>query len=217
MSAPTIRDGFAELGIFEEDADAWVTSRDLARVFEKRHDDVIRGIRKTHEDVSQEFSLRNFAESKMKDSRGKNQPICRMTRKGFTLVAMGLTGKKAMEFKEAYIEAFENMAELIFSRIHAKEGYKKMTSAIARHLGGGKYVYAEEANIVNRAVLGMTSADFHEVHGLKRGETPRDAIVKYKLDQINDAQMLNAQLITAGVSKSQRIAILESNFKRRVA
>jgi phage regulator Rha-like protein len=32
-----------------------------------------------------------------------------MTRDGFTLLVMGFTGKKAMEFKERYIEAFNNM------------------------------------------------------------------------------------------------------------
>lgn len=36
-------------------------------------------------------------------------PKYHMNRKGFTLLAMGYTGKRAMEFKEAYIEKFEEM------------------------------------------------------------------------------------------------------------
>lgn len=36
-----------------------------------------------------------------------------MNRDGFTLLAMGLTGKKALEFKLKYIEAFNKMENYI--------------------------------------------------------------------------------------------------------
>jgi Rha family phage regulatory protein len=209
----TIRDGFTELGIFEKSEDAWTTSRDLARVFDKQHKDVLRQIEKTIDDCDADFGRRNFALSSYKNQQNKKQPQYLMTRKGFSLVAMGFTGKKAMEFKVAYIEAFENMAELIFSRIHAKVGYREMTSAIANHLDGGPYVYAEEANRVNRAVLGMTSSEFHQVHGLKTGESPRDAVVKAKLDQLDKAQRLNSELIKAGIVGHERTRILEANYR----
>ena len=215
MTEPTIKDGFTDLGIFEKSENAWTTSRDLARVFEKRHDNVIRDIERVLSDTDADWAALNFEESYYKNQQNKKQPQYRMTRKGFSLVAMGFTGKKAMDFKVAYIEAFENMAELIFSRIHAKIGYREMTGAIAKHMDGGNYVYAEEANRVNKAVLGMTSSEFHEVHGLKRGETPRDAIVKAKLEQLDEAQRLNANLIKAGVEAHERSRILEINCKHK--
>lgn len=209
---PTIRYGFTGLGIFEKSDDAWTTSRDLARVFDKQHKDVIRYIERAIEECDGEFSRRNFAPSKYTDTRGKKQPQYVMTRKGFSLVAMGFTGKKAMEFKVAYIEAFENMAELIFSRIHARYGYKEMSSAVNTFLGSGSYVFAEEANRVNKAVLGMSAAEFREVHGLKKGETPRDAIAKDKIDQVDAAQRLNASLIRAKIDAHERTRILEANY-----
>lgn len=214
MLEPTIRDGFVDLGIFEKDADAWTTSRDLARVFEKQHFHVMRDIGRIMEEVDPQFTASNFGVSRYKDRSGKSNKQYIMTRKGFSLVAMGFTGKKAMAFKVAYIEAFENMAELIFSRLHAKQGYKEMSAAVANHFGGGRYAYAEEANRVNRAVLGMTSLEFHEVHRLKRGETPRDAVVKAKLDKIDAAQRLNASLIRAGVDAAERSRILKANYRR---
>jgi Rha family phage regulatory protein len=110
---PTIRDGFTDLGIFEKSEDAWTTSRDLARVFEKPHDAVLKVITKTISECDRDFGRVNFYESSYKNQQNKKQPQYLMTRKGFSLVAMGFTGKKAMEFKVAYIEAFENMAELI--------------------------------------------------------------------------------------------------------
>jgi Rha family phage regulatory protein len=36
-------------------------------------------------------------------------PMYQMNKKGFTLLAMGYTGKEAMKFKEAYIDEFEKM------------------------------------------------------------------------------------------------------------
>lgn len=215
MNEPTIRDGFTDLGIFEKSEDAWTTSRDLARVFDKPHNDVLKVIKKTIEECEHDFGLRNFSQSSYKNQQNKKQPQYLMTRKGFSLVAMGFTGKKAMEFKVAYIEAFENMAELIFTRVHSKQGYKEMTAAIKHYLRGDQYTYAEEANRVNKAVLGMSSSEFRRVHGLKSGETPRDAVIKEKLEQLDKAQRLNADLIRAGVQGSERTRILEANYRRR--
>lgn len=217
MMEPTIRDGFTDLGIFEKSEDAWTTSLDVARVFEKQHKHVIRDIERILDEADSKFTEPNFGLSHYKDRSGKRNKQFRMTRKGFSLLAMGFTGKKAMDFKVAYIEAFENMAELIYSRIHAKQGYKVMSSAVAKHLGSGQYVFAEEANRVNQAVLGMTSKEFHEIHGLKKGETPRDAVVKAKIDEIDAAQRLNANLINAGVEAHERTRILEANYRRRTA
>jgi Rha family phage regulatory protein len=215
MNEPTIRDGFTDLGIFEKSEDAWTTSRDLARVFEKPHDAVLKVITKTISECDRDFGRVNFYESSYKNQQNKKQPQYLMTRKGFSLVAMGFTGKKAMEFKVAYIEAFENMAELIFTRVHSKQGYKEMTAAIKHFLRGDQYIYAEEANRVNKAVLGMSSSEFRRVHGLKSGETPRDAVIKEKLEQLDKAQRLNADLIRAGVQGSERTRILEANYRRR--
>jgi Rha family phage regulatory protein len=215
MNEPTIRDGFTDLGIFEKSEDAWTTSRDLARVFEKQHGHVMRDIDRIMEEGVEEFNRSNFGVVKYKDGKGEMRRAYRMTRKGFSLVAMGFTGKKAMEFKVAYIEAFENMAELIFTRVHSKQGYKEMTAAIKHYLRGDQYTYAEEANRVNKAVLGMSSSEFRRVHGLKSGETPRDAVIKEKLEQLDKAQRLNADLIRAGVQGSERTRILEANYRRR--
>ncbi len=104
-----------ELGIFVQNDRVVVSSRDVARVFEKPHDKVLRDIRGL--DCSNEFRLSNFGESFEEAQTGNGAkrefPIYLITRDGFTLLAMGYTGKKAMQFKEAYIAAFNRMeAEL---------------------------------------------------------------------------------------------------------
>ena len=54
-----------------------------------------------------------FVEDSYLNSRNQQQPMYYMNRDGFTLLAMGFTGSKAMEFKLKYIEAFNKMEKQI--------------------------------------------------------------------------------------------------------
>lgn len=83
------------------------TSRHVAEHFNKRHDDVLKRIRAL--DCSPEFTLRNFAECSRRGSNNKPEPYFRITRDGFTFLCMGFTGKEAAKWKEAYINAFNQM------------------------------------------------------------------------------------------------------------
>lgn len=63
-----------EYGLFADKNDtARVDSRYVAECFEKRHDDVLKSIRNL--DCSDEFRLRNFAESFYKNKQGRNNPV----------------------------------------------------------------------------------------------------------------------------------------------
>ena len=89
------------------------TSLNVADVFGKRHDAVIRDIKKIKSQVADSFRLHNFVESSYTNQQGKKQPMFLLTRDGLTLLVMGYTGKEAMQYKLAYIEAFNRMeAEL---------------------------------------------------------------------------------------------------------
>lgn len=83
----------------------------VAEYFGKDHKSVLRAIRIM--DCSPEFNQRNFAPVTYKDQKGEQRPMYYMTRDGFTFLAMGFTGKVAAHFKEAYIEAFNNMERTI--------------------------------------------------------------------------------------------------------
>ena len=85
------------------------TSQKVAEVFGKRHDNVIRGIEDLQSKCPKEFCALNFEESAYTNQQGKKQPMYLLTRDGLTLLVMGYTGKEAMKFKLAYIEAFNCM------------------------------------------------------------------------------------------------------------
>lgn len=81
----------------------------VANTFDKEHARVMRDIRGLG--CSEEFRVGNFAESHYTNSQGREMPRILMTEQGFTLLAMGYTGTKAMEFKEKYIAEFNRMKE----------------------------------------------------------------------------------------------------------
>lgn len=90
---------------------ALTTSLIVAETFGKAHDKVLRDIRELA--CSQDFRLSNFGESSYQNIQNKEMPMYVITKDGFTLLAMGYTGAKAMAFKEKYIAAFNQMERLI--------------------------------------------------------------------------------------------------------
>ncbi len=89
-----------------ENDQAYVTSNELAKVFGKEHKHVLRDIESL--DCSDEFRESNFGLSKYKAGT-RHYKNYHITRDGFAFLAMGFTGKKAAQFKEAYINAFNQM------------------------------------------------------------------------------------------------------------
>lgn len=94
------------------------TSNQVAAHFNKRHDTVLRAIRNLG--CSPEYHARNFAEMVNEVEIGsgatRKDPAYRITRDGFTILAMGFTGKEAMQWKEAYITAFNKMEQELLAR-----------------------------------------------------------------------------------------------------
>ena len=85
----------------------------VAQVFNKEHKNIIRAIRNLMGSAQNCTHRKWFCESRYCDTQGKQQPMFLMTRDGFSLLAMGLTGAKAMQFKIAFIEQFNAMEKVV--------------------------------------------------------------------------------------------------------
>lgn len=93
--------------VFNQNGAALTNSLLVAEKFGKRHADVIRSIDNM---IVADAKLRSlFISATYDDEQGKPRVMYIMNRDGFTLLAMGFTGKKALEFKLQYIEAFNQM------------------------------------------------------------------------------------------------------------
>lgn len=95
------------------DGSVTTLSTDVATFFEKNHRDVVRSIENILSTVSED-RVRNFAQTVVtRANPSGGAPIkskaYRLTRDGFTFLAMGFTGARAQEFKWAYIDAFNKM------------------------------------------------------------------------------------------------------------
>ncbi len=83
----------------------------VAEKFSKQHKHVIDTIRKLISSAGN--SAQFFVSTTYIDESGKKNLMYVMNRDGFTLLAMGFTGEKALQFKLDYIEAFNKMEQTI--------------------------------------------------------------------------------------------------------
>lgn len=106
------------------------TSLKISEIFGKNHRDVLRGINVLHGKCPENFTERNFTLSDYTDDTGRKLPMYTMTRDGFTLLVMGYTGKEAIRFKLAYIEAFNAMEQELKNRAESSPHDRKPLNAL---------------------------------------------------------------------------------------
>lgn len=206
MSQLLPTDGY---GLFIDKKDtARVNSLMVATVFNKRHDNVLRDIQNL--DCSDDFRLLNFEESKYTNDQGKKQPCVNMTRDGFVFLVMGYRGKKAAQFKEAYINRFNEMEEFIRTLVETRRDFPELTENIKLlHDNPKPYHFSNECDMINRLVTGMTAKQFRESHGLKRGETIRPHLTDEQIRMMNALQKADIGLLISTPDYEDRKRRLE--------
>ena len=101
-----------------ENGNILTTSLLVAEKFNKRHCDILRKIEDLNGEIVTDAKLRPldlFEKSEYIDDHGQGRSMYLMNRDGFSLLAMGFTGKEALKWKLKYIEAFNAMEEMLCS------------------------------------------------------------------------------------------------------
>lgn len=107
------------------------SSRQIAESFGKEHKDVLRAIENIK---AQNCALTSmFFETTYTAGTGKAYPMYLMNRDGFTLLAMGFTGKAALEWKLKYIAAFNAMEKQLAQRPQLSRAELMAQALIAAH------------------------------------------------------------------------------------
>jgi len=132
-----------------QEAKVVTSSLQVAQKFSKEHKHVITSIRELLSTAENSALLPMFVESSYIASNGKSNPMYIINRDGFTLLAMGFTGKKALQFKIDYINAFNRMEEYIKQSSQPTLPKRKAT---------GKRV---ETYLPNEDVLRLQIAAYH--------------------------------------------------------
>ena len=79
------------------------SSRDVAKRFGKEHKNVMQAVANL---VAENSAAKSMFHPATFENRGKKYPMYLMNRDGFSLLAMGFTGKEAVQWKLKYIAAF---------------------------------------------------------------------------------------------------------------
>lgn len=112
----------SDITLFNQDGRILASSREVAEKFGKRNPDVNRAIENL---IVQNCTVRNmFIKTLYTSSRGREENEYLMDRDGFSLLVMGFTGKKALEWKLKYIDAFNKMEETLKSGDYLSEEEK---------------------------------------------------------------------------------------------
>lgn len=96
--------------VIMKDKQAVTSSLQVAETFSKQHKHVLESIDKL---AAENPATKSMFATGAYENRGKQYPMYYMNRDGFTLLAMGFTGDKALQFKLQYIDAFNEMEQQV--------------------------------------------------------------------------------------------------------
>lgn len=204
------------------------TSLKIAEKFGKEHAHVLRDIRDM--ECSDTFRESNFGLSSYKSAQGKTLPMYEVTRDGFTLLAMGYTGKEAMKFKEDYINAFNTM-ENELKRIYTERQQWKIErdkGVVIRHIltdtikmkiadsPHKRFAYPNYTNLIYRTLFGKTAKELEQECGVKARENLRDYFTGNALAQVQSMEMLVSSLIGCGWGYEKIKEFVSENCKYKI-
>ena len=184
-----------------ENNQALTDSRIVAQKFDKNHRDILRDIRGL---IDQIGDVRNFAQMFSEITQnGQVYPMYLMNRDGFSLLAMGFTGKKALKFKLDFINAFNAMEEKLRqlaidehdqrwseTRQLGKKTRKLLTRAIKAL---EDYFNSRGKSFPQGFLYGHITNTIQDALGIKKGS--RDSQSVKKLNQLDQAEDISGDII----------------------
>lgn len=126
--------------VFLNNNNVLASSRTVATLFEKEHKHILRDIRKLINDMNSEMGhethspslgheiSKYFIKSSYVSDRGREEVQYLLTKDGFTLLAIGFRGPKALRLKLDYIAAYNAMEQAL---IKLKEDYLELEVKLA--------------------------------------------------------------------------------------
>lgn len=180
-----------------------VSSLDVAETFEKEHRRILQDIRELG--CSEEFRQHNFVQSEYLNQQNHKQPMYYITRDGFTLLAMGYTGEKAMRFKEGYIRQFNQMESMLQGKLIEREKGIVVRQAFTKALQDSNenermhgHAYSTYTNVIYKSAFGKDARQLREEFGISKRDNLRDCLAEEELKRVQNAEMMVSGLIGYG-------------------
>lgn len=99
----------SDITLINQDGKILTNSLNVAEKFGKNHKEILRSIDNISKEISTAQFCALFKISNYKASNGKTNKEYLMDRDGFSLLCMGFTGTKTLEWKLKYIDAFNKV------------------------------------------------------------------------------------------------------------
>ena len=199
-----------------------VTSLDVARTFEKEHRNVLKDIRELN--CSEEFRLLNFVQSDYMNEQKHKQPMFYLTKDGFTLLAMGYTGEKAMKFKEAYIKQFNAMEKALIGKIKEREKGIAVRQALTKALQQSNenermhgHAYSTYTDIIYKVVFGCRAKELREQYGITKKDNLRDYFSQEELAKVQSVEMVVSGLVNCGWGYNEIKSFITNDSRKLIA
>ena len=198
-----------------------MSSLEIAKITNKRHPDLIRDIRSMIDSIKDDAEMLhelNQGVVDIKDNRSYtkefklNRFMTELLITGYDALRRAKVIKRLVELEQ---KEFSN-AVFKVTRQESKTEYKAMGFAIAEaHEEIKPYHFSNEADLINRIVLGCTSSKFRKENDILIGDAIRDYLTKTQLDCIISLQRANTVYIEDGIDFQDRKVKLQSLFDRK--
>ena len=203
------------------------TSLKVAEVFEKEHKNVLQSI----ENLVADNSAAKFFRLTTYKNRGKEYPMYETDRDGFSLLVMGFTGEKALQWKIKYIEAFNQM-ESELKRLYTERQQwqiERDKGVVIRHIltdtikmkitesPNKRFAYPNYTNLIYRNLFGKTAKELESDYGVKAKENLRDFFTGDDLAKVQNMEMLVSSLINCGWGYQQIKEFVQSEATKMIA
>ena len=154
-----------------------------------------------------------------------------MNRDGFSLLAMGFTGDKAMEWKLRYIAAFNEMeAELkrIYAERHQWE-IERAKGVMIRHILTDtiklkiadspikRFSYPNYTKLIYKTLFGKSFKELQQEYGIKPKESLRDYLTSEQLKEVESMEMLVSSLINVGMGYDEIKEFITERYTKRLS
>ena len=197
-------------------------STDLLKIINaerKSNNEPIVRLNKFNEKIEDELDGENYTKSVVQNFNNTESIIYQLTRDQVILLSMR-ESKAVRRSVLNKLKAIDNKAldkhNYNISRQESKLEYRPMTDAIAlAHEEIKPYHFSNEADLINRIVLGCTSSKFRKENDILDGDAIRDYLTKTQLDCIISLQRANTVYIEDGIDFKERKVKLQSLFDRK--
>ena len=203
--------------VYLKNEQALADSMIVAELFGKRHDRVLRAIDNLLESLPKNGERKMFIQSRRKADDGRFHRMYLMNRDGFSLLVMGFTGKKALEWKLKYIDAFNKMEKVVMER---------QTTVWLETRQQGKLIRKGETDVIQKLVeyareQGSGHADmlymtYTKLANKMAGITTRDSATNAQLNELTTMERIIAKVVLDEMAKGIHYKQIYKDCKKRM-